>query len=95
MSHGLSASTFSPASTAARMRSILPRFLPEITTTLPGFSRSIRSVKSGPVWTSSFQLVGFSGRWLKAATRPRCPMRSGPSGAYTCTVSETPGYISF
>ncbi len=48
------------------MRSILPRFLPDSTTTLPGFSRSIRSTKSGLAWTSSRQLVGRSARALKA-----------------------------
>ena len=63
------------------MRSILPRLRPERTTTLPGFSRSIRSRKSGPAWTSSRQLVGFSARRLKALTRPRWARRSGPSGA--------------
>ena len=71
ISHGLSASTFSPASTEARMRSIFPRLRPESTTTLPGFSRSMRSSKPSPAWTSSRQRVGRSPRALNALTRPR------------------------
>ena len=60
------------------MRSILPRLRPERTTTLPGFSRSMRSRKSSPVWTSSRQLVGLSARRLKALTRPEVGEEVGP-----------------
>ena len=45
--HGLSASTCRLAPTDRPMRSILPLFRPEITTTLPGRSRNMRSRKSG------------------------------------------------
>ena len=77
------------------MRSIFGRLRPERMTALPGRSRSIRSKKSAPAWTSISHAVGFSARLLYPATRFRCSTRSQPSGAYTCTRGSTPGYISF
>ena len=46
---GLSARTLRPAATERLMYSALRALLPEITTTLPGFSASIFSRKSSPV----------------------------------------------
>ena len=93
--HGWSTRACSPASSEAWMRSILPRLRPERTTALPGRSRSICSRKSGAACTCSSQRVGLTGRWLKRETRARWSMSSGASGAYTWTVFDTPGYISF
>ena len=95
MIHGLSASTFRPASTEATMRSILTRLRPDMTTTLPGFSRIMRSRKSGSQWISSSHEVGFSARELNRAILVRCSATSVPSGAYTVTRRATSGYISF
>ena len=47
------------------MASILPRLRPETTTTLPGFSASMRASGSSLVWISSSQLVGSCERGVE------------------------------
>jgi hypothetical protein len=59
------------ASSEACTRPIFPRFRPERTTTLPGFSATMRARKSGPVWASICHAVGLSLRRLNRDTRAR------------------------
>jgi hypothetical protein len=66
---GLVGEHVSPASSAAMIRSILPRLRPEKMATPPGGSSPIRSRKSGPAWTSSRQSVAACGRRLYLAIR--------------------------